>query len=209
MKTAWCNPGFTASADYLQSMCELAMECNGSILECGSGISTVLCGLLARRKKVEVFSFEHRIESYDFLRPMLVEFGLTNVRLFHSPLTDYGNFEWYESPDAVPRDLDLVVCDGPPWYTKGGRFGLLPVMLPFLTEKCKILLDDAYRESEKRTIDQWRNFAEFDCVIRGYPFRFAEIQMKSKLANGRQSSSAGFATAELVSKTGSCFENDR
>ncbi len=48
-----------------------------------------------------------------------------------------------------------MVCDGPPETTRGGRYGLVPVMLEKLRADCTILLDDGAREGERETAERW------------------------------------------------------
>ena len=50
----------------------------------------------------------------------------------------------------------LVVCDGPPADTVGGRYGLVPIMRDRLAPGCAILLDDAEREHERAIARRWQ-----------------------------------------------------
>jgi hypothetical protein len=56
----------------------------------------------------------------------------------------------------MPGVFDLVICDGPPGTTKGGRYGLVPIMRERLKPGCAILLDDAGREQERAIADRWK-----------------------------------------------------
>jgi hypothetical protein len=66
------------------------------------------------------------------------------------PLKDWGPFDWYERPpeDAMRGGFSLVLCDGPPVTTRGGREGLVPIMRQHFTSGSMILLDDADRARE-------------------------------------------------------------
>ena len=55
----------------------------------------------------------------------------------------------------MPKDFSLVICDGPPARTPGGRYGLLPVMKSHLRPGCVILLDDVSRLEEREIIARW------------------------------------------------------
>jgi hypothetical protein len=55
----------------------------------------------------------------------------------------------------MPDSFPLVVCDGPPGSTKGGRYGLVPIMREWLKPGCVILLDDAGREQERAIARRW------------------------------------------------------
>jgi hypothetical protein len=45
------------------------------------------------------------------------------------------------------------VCDGPKGTTRGGRYGLAPVMKDRLAPGCIVLLDDTSREAERAIIE--------------------------------------------------------
>jgi len=67
----------------------------------------------------------------------------------------------------MPEAFSLVICDGPPGTTKGGRYGLLPVLDKRLPPGATILLDDAGRPAETELIRRWENEAHFKTEIRG------------------------------------------
>jgi hypothetical protein len=85
-----------------------------------------------------------------------------------APLSDYGEFAWYGSPEleSMPNNFSLVIADGPPENTKGGRYGLLPVMHAQLAPGAVILLDDAERVSEQTVLNQWQAQYNFSYDLR-------------------------------------------
>src|SRR3989442_15841288 len=62
LQHAWGNEGFAAQTDYLQEVARAAATTPGPILECGSGLTSILLGLLAGRRGVETWSLEHIAE---------------------------------------------------------------------------------------------------------------------------------------------------
>src|SRR5437763_528969 len=61
LRAAWDNDGYTADIDYLAEVARLAAVTPGPVLECGSGLTTLLLGALAGRRGVEVWSLEHDV----------------------------------------------------------------------------------------------------------------------------------------------------
>ena len=59
------------------------------------------------------------------------------------------------SGQDLPDGIALVICDGPPSSTAGGRYGLVPVMKASLNTSCRILLDDTHRRKEREIIQHW------------------------------------------------------
>jgi hypothetical protein len=49
-------------------------------------------------------------------------------------------------------EIALMICDGPPDKTRGGRYGLVPALAQRLENECVILADDADRPSEQRVL---------------------------------------------------------
>ena len=146
----WDNASWCAVDDFLLECLAESMSCDGPILECGSGLSTILLGVIAEQTGKTVWSLEHNAEWGNRVQKCLCDFGIESVHLCVSPLKDYGDFSWYAPPiDVMPNDFSLVICDGPPARTRGGRYGLVPVMKGMFGRNCTILLDDAVREDEK------------------------------------------------------------
>jgi hypothetical protein len=150
---AWGNDVYAAKGYFVDATCQLALVSAGPILECGTGLTTLLLAVLAGRRGVEVWSLEH-ISAWH----RVVERAVRHVRTAHvvlAPLRSYGDFDWYAVP-AMPKDFRAVVCDGPPAVTRGGRYGLQPVMGRHIAPGAVILLDDADRASERADIARWQ-----------------------------------------------------
>jgi len=170
LRSAWDNEGFTADLDYLAEVARLAAATPGPVLECGSGLTTLLLGALAGRRGVEVWSLEHDADWRRRVSVALREHIAGQVYLRLSPLTDYGEFDWYAAPlPLMPDAFRLVVCDGPPDDTRGGRVGLVAVIRDRLPAGAVILLDDAARDGEQHAIDRWMRAARLEVEWRQLP----------------------------------------
>jgi len=154
--TGWGNESYAATLDYLEAVARLSIDTRGPILECGTGATTILLAILSERRNIEVWSLEHSLEWKTRLTKVLARNRITRARVCWSPLIDYGEFVWYEPPlTQMPHEFSLVICDGPPGSTKGGRYGLLPVLGDRLPTGSTILLDDAARPGELEVIKKW------------------------------------------------------
>lgn len=153
---AWGNIEWAANIDYQLEVCRRTLQTTGPILECGSGLTTILMGLLAESRKLPVWSLEHEPTWRKRVQSVVQRAGLSTVQLQDRPLQSYGDFAWYEKPPTPPAPFTLVICDAPPGNTPGGRSGLLPVMADTLAPGCIILLDDAERPGEIETLRRWK-----------------------------------------------------
>jgi hypothetical protein len=152
----WGNERWTAEAPYLREVVASAERARGSILECGSGLTTLMMGAIASRRGIQLHSLEHNPEWHARVSEAIEQFHLTNVTVHLAPLRDFGSFDWYDAPlAALPNDFSLVVCDGPPGVTRGGRSGMLPMMRGKLAKTVSILIDDTNRDAEGQLARQW------------------------------------------------------
>jgi hypothetical protein len=169
----WGNESWSALQEYLTECIRHALNARGPILECGSGLTTVLMGTIAQRQGQSLWSLEHLPGWAARVQRCLDRYSLDTVVLHVAPLRDFGTFDWYDAPlGAMPDSFSLVICDGPPGGTKGGRYGLVPVMTGRLEPLCVILLDDAGREQELAIARRWEIElgASFETLGRGKPY---------------------------------------
>ena len=152
----WQNEAWSAHDEYLVACIDHALTSRGPILECGSGLSTILIGAIAKKRGHCHWALEHTPWCASKVQRYLNKYKLDSVVLSVKPLKDFGDFCWYDAPlESMPDSFFLVICDGPPGSTKGGRYGLVPIMRKKLRPGCVILLDDAGREQELTIAKRW------------------------------------------------------
>lgn len=161
LRKVWGNRGYTADLQYLRAVLHYAQKEQGPILECGSGLTTLLLGLTVLHS---VWSLEHMAEWFDRVHARLGLAG-TGANVSLTALRSYGSFEWYDIPAALPHEFRLVICDGPPGNRPGGRYGLLPLLGERLLKGTVILLDDAERSEEQLVLQRWKNEAGWTHTI--------------------------------------------
>jgi hypothetical protein len=153
----WGN-SWSAQHEYLEAALKHVRETDGPILECGSGLSTILMAAVAQTRGLHIWSLEHEPRWAERVQRYLGKYRFTSVTMCIAPLRSYGDFDWYALPSlqAIPGRISLVICDGPPGSTtRGGRYGLVPVMLEKLRPDCTILLDDGARQDELTIAARW------------------------------------------------------
>lgn len=160
LRQSWCNEGWSASIDYLMKISEYMAQRPRHVVECGSGLTTVLLALLARPGQ-QIVALEHDRYWYIVCKAWLLILGLDGrVSLHHADLKDSKSYDysyrWYEiAPGMIPREIDFVICDGPPAEVQGSRYGLLPTLGDRLSDDAVILLDDVQRKEEVHVLRQW------------------------------------------------------
>jgi hypothetical protein len=154
----WGNEAWSAREEFLACCISHTMSNNGAILECGSGLSTLLIATVAKRHNQMHWVLEHKPDWAKRVQSYLDAYGL-HAHITACALKDFGKFCWYDVPqNELPQRFSLIVCDGPPnRTTKGGRYGLVPIMKEHIVPNCIILLDDAYRKEEREIAERWCN----------------------------------------------------
>jgi len=160
----WGNEGWSAKKEYLRQCVECALVVDGPSLECGSGLTTILVGIVAQTRGHRHWALEHATAWSECVGACLDRHGIDSVSVCTGDLEKYPDFSWYSPPrQEMGEPFALVVCDGPPGSIAGGRYGLLPVMKDRLRQDCVILLDDAARNEEQTIARRWE--AEFGCDV--------------------------------------------
>jgi hypothetical protein len=80
--------------------------------------------------------------------------GVSSIDYQVRPLRSYKDFDWYD-PETEASGITLVVCDGPPATSRGGRYGLMPLFASRLAPNARVFLDDYERPSEQQVVDRW------------------------------------------------------
>jgi hypothetical protein len=154
----WGNESWSGLSEFLAGCIARSLKAQGPTLECGSGLSTILVGAVAKKRGYQHWALENAPEWVARVSSVLSRYKLDSSVVLHAtPLKDYGDFCWYDAPlAAMPDRFSVVVCDGPPGTTKGGRYGLVPIMKERLGRDCVIILDDAARADESAIARRWQ-----------------------------------------------------
>lgn len=158
-----------------QVLNEIILNDKNTIIEFGSGLSTLYIAALLKKRKGVFFSVEHDQEWLERMREIVCNEGLEdNVKFVHAPLESsklsLKNLLWY-SKSELDRNIggqkfDLVVVDGPLAYQREiqlSRYPALPYLVEsrLLNDNYTLILDDAQRPGEKEIIRRWGKL--FDC----------------------------------------------
>jgi predicted O-methyltransferase YrrM len=138
-----------------------------SIVECGSGASTiVIARLLAERGRGRLVALEHDRAWADRTAGRLSAEGLASrarvvlAPLCHHPIAEPG-CRWYDERALaeLPERIDLLLVDGPPASAPRiarARYPALPLLASRLRPGATVVLDDAGRPGEAWVLERWR-----------------------------------------------------
>jgi len=153
--TCWANP-WSVDSVFLTSMLHWLQETSGPVLECGSGLTTIVLATAASSTGRRSLSLEQDERFEGRLAPALPRRIRPWMDCKVVPLVSYGEFDWYDVETVpLPKRVGFVVCDGPPGTARGGRYGLVPLLKDQLAPGCIVLIDDTNRAAERGIVDRW------------------------------------------------------
>lgn len=152
----WFPPmdSYTAAPDFLYQIAEVVLKGDKSIVECGSGVSTLVLARCIQLKGGNLISLEHDELYAAMTENWLRDRGLRElVKLYQAPLT--GNPPNYDLSGVFIDNVDLLVIDGPPasvhpMVRHGAR-----QLFPMLSKGALVLMDDLHRDGERAVFKKW------------------------------------------------------
>ena len=146
--------GWAASPDFLLTLAHVTKRVKPRLtVELGSGVSSLV---LAKSGAKKIVSLDHSEEFGNQTREMLASHGVRGVDIRIHELESYaGKYKWYaRSTFKNLAKIDLLVIDGPPSSTNpDARYPALEHLIPLLSAKATIVLDDVDREEERKLAD--------------------------------------------------------
>lgn len=175
---------------------EISFAERRSVVELGSGVSTVILARLARELGGRIVSVEHSPGWVGWVRRALERDGLGSVAaVVEAPLRPHprslDGAPWYDEAAleaGLPGDgVELLLVDGPPGYGDGmerSRYPALPALAGRLAPGALVVLDDTGREGERAILDAWEREL-------GWAF---DRRTAERIAVGRQPSSSSYSS---------------
>ncbi|RWP65916.1 class I SAM-dependent methyltransferase [Mesorhizobium sp.] len=148
-----------------------------SVVEFGSGLSTVYMAKIMQRLGGRLISFEDNDDWARQVSAMLEAAGLAQyATVVVAPLTScefsVGDLPWYDTEVVrnamIGHQIDCILVDGPPAYRREShmaRYPAVPVMAPHLADRFSIYLDDARRPGEKTIVSKWTELLNIKFVL--------------------------------------------
>lgn len=147
------------------------------IVECGSGVSSVVLGYAVQKAGVgRVVSLEHDAQFAEETRENLRVHGLLDVvEVRDAPLVAWSStdgaeqFQWYDLAALEDlREVGLVFVDGPPGRLgPQSRYPAAPALLPHCADETCFVLDDTIRAGEQEVSARWlQEFPDLTMVAR-------------------------------------------
>ncbi len=133
------------------------------ILECGSGVSSLIMGYaLKLNKQGSLISLESDEECYSKNQHEIKKHQLEGVvSLIHAPLKpikiEDKEWQWYDTAFYQSLEtIDLLFVDGPFFKTQSlARYPALPLLFDKLSPNAIIVVDDMIRPDEQQIVQKW------------------------------------------------------
>lgn len=163
IRSGWGNEGFSGDVRYLEETAKLLKSCRGAVLECGTGATTIIAGVLAEKYGFGVYCLEQDAEWSARVRRALKANRLTRVQVFDAPIIRYGDYVWHDMTGIkLPKHFGAIICDGPFVDTSWGepihpnwRYGVLPYIKQSGSKFDALLLDDVNDKRAPKVLSRW------------------------------------------------------
>lgn len=146
----WNNTA-SMNAYQLQMIYRLATASTAPILECGSGLSTVVLSIAADLAGVPVITLENSDQWAGRTRKALEDAQTRSVTIHVSDSPE----GWYSLPDALPDCFGLVIIDGPGPTGDIRERGRIYSVLKDQIKDAVIFADDVSFNPVAKDFDQW------------------------------------------------------
>jgi hypothetical protein len=160
------------SSDYAHAVISTILEKkNGSVIDIGSGISTLLFAYAVKQNgNGKVISLEHSKKYFEETKKLIELHDLEDFcELYFCPLIEYKlndeKWSWYDINNiSFPDNISVISVDGPPGSTQAlARYPAIPLLKNQIKNGTKIFLDDAYREEEEMIAMRWKEEFKLNC----------------------------------------------
>jgi len=143
-----------------------------TIVEFGSGVSSVAIASALDPKTQRLISFEHDEDWANYVSGQLGRLDLADrCQVVHAPLKhcelSIDASPWYDVDivrDSLESlEVDVVICDGPPAYsrdTRMARYPAMPALQSMLANTYSVYLDDIDRSSERKIARLWSDLLQ-------------------------------------------------
>jgi hypothetical protein len=161
---AWGNVDWSADAAFVGEGADRALASPGPFLDCGSGLTTVVVGVIADQLGTRVWSLEQDLPWYRRMRSVLAKYEILSVDLRYAPLRSYGEYAWYDVDErSFPRTFTHIFCDGPAVFPNdwpeplhsNWRAGVVSALQAMGVGFDSILLDDAEDPRSATVRERW------------------------------------------------------
>ncbi len=162
-RSAWSNEGFSADVGYLAETIRLIEKHRGPVLECGTGATTIISGILGERYGFDTYCLEQDRSWSLAARHALEYHNIRRVHILDTPLQSYGRYAWYNTAGLdLPKHFGVILCDGPFVDRSRGdaiydswRYGVLPFLHRTDTTFDALLLDDVNDNRAPNVLQRW------------------------------------------------------
>ena len=144
LKKAYGNARYISTEEILLTLIALSRSVSGNILECGSGLSTIV--MAAANPENTVYALEQDAIYGVWAQSLLDCYGIKNAKILLTVATD----GWYTVPEGLP-DFDMVYCDGP----RGERGKMFERISGKIKKNAFMVFDDFGHRTFEKDLEKW------------------------------------------------------
>ena len=144
---------------------EILINNRKTIVEFGSGISTIAISYLIKQKglNVKLLSFDHDDKWQEAINYKYIKENSGEIEMVHAPLSTTTNGinegqRWYDEGiihnKLKNQKIDMIIIDGPlGGLNKFARYPAISIVKKYLDKNGLVVVDDITRPDEKRIVE--------------------------------------------------------
>ncbi len=164
----WGDPLSQAEESYVSSCLAHAQSTSGHILQCGTGLLTLLLGIVCARNAASDQHLWCLVDDRHWagvMRSWLTQYQVANAHVVLSRPRIFENCVWYAlDPAKVPDNFSLALCDGGR-ASVNGAVGLLERMGLRLRSDCVILARHVTLAKDQALLQRWADRRGVHCTL--------------------------------------------
>ena len=171
---------------YIRTCIVEAARCPGPILQCGSGLSSILIGILCHQASAptkHLWILEHDPHWGSVVRSWLEQYEISKAHVISAPVDQFDGFVWYVlDAKRLPANFALVLCDATSALPSSAR-GVVERVYDHLDHRCVILARNAKRPRDLKNLADWAKSRRAPIVVQDGAEPYVKIALRDQRAD--------------------------
>ena len=180
---AWGDTLTEERLAYVQQCLNEAVHASGPILQCGSGLLSILIGMICQhsdRPEKRLWVFEHDPHWGALARAWLKDRGIKHAHIISAPAEHFDGYVWYVlDPSRLPDNFALVLSEANS-ALPGSTRGVVTRMTKYLGNRCVILGRNARRPKDLKYLADWAKSQGAPFILQEGPKPYLKIALRDQ-----------------------------
>ncbi|MDH3640633.1 MAG: hypothetical protein OES38_00945 [Gammaproteobacteria bacterium] len=179
----WGDDVSPSRVPYIRTSIVEAARASGPILQCGSGLSSLLIGILCHQAEApgkNLWILEHDPHWGSVIRSWLAQYEITKAHVISAPAEQFDGFVSYVMDTSrMPGNFSLALCEASSALPSSAR-GIVERMGEHFDHRCVILARNAKRPRDLKYLADWAKSRRAPFLIQDAAEPYAKIALRDQ-----------------------------